>query len=343
MSNSNHSWMRRLALLATLSSFGCAGASTTGSETENATQDDSALFVVSTVVWPSPTIPVCWLNVGPEHAQAKQWTRDAVASTWEAVSRVRFVGWQDCNGENNGVRISVGDVRPNSALGVQATWGKPTDPSMWLNFTFDTWSPVCQDSLEKCIQAIAPHEFGHALGFDHEQNRPDSPDWCASDTQVSGDTVIGPWDTDSVMNYCNPEWNGDGTLSLIDIQGVQQVYGAPDGSACGEMTGGQGLDRDRGLASCDGRFLLVMQGDGNLVLYQEGKPLWGTGTQNTGGNFAVMQGDGNFVLYDTSGKALWASGTAGHPGARLVVQNDGNLVVYANDSKPLWGSNTCCH
>lgn len=47
----------------------------------------------------------------------------------------------------------------------------------------------------------------------------------------------------------------------------------------------------------------------------------------------VMQGDGNLVLYDNfSGRALWASGTDGRNGARAVMQSDGNLVVYAPDS-----------
>ena len=28
-----------------------------------------------------------------------------------------------------------------------------------------------------------------------------------------------------VMNYCNPEWLGNGNLSAMDITGVQTVYG----------------------------------------------------------------------------------------------------------------------
>ena len=43
----------------------------------------------------------------------------------------------------------------------------------------------------------------------------------------------------------------------------------------------------------------------------------------------IMQSDGNLVLYNKNGKALWASGTAGQAGDRLEVQTDGNLVVYA--------------
>src|SRR5207237_2512941 len=53
------------------------------------------------------------------------------------------------------------------------------------------------------------------------------------------------------------------------------------------------------LRSQDGRFDLIMQGDGNLVLYRrsDSKPLWASNTNGKGATFAVMQGDGNFVLY----------------------------------------------
>jgi hypothetical protein len=93
--------------------------------------------------------------------------------------------------------------------------------------------------------------------------------------------------------------------------------------------------------STDGRFVLVFQGDGNLVLYQGGTPLWSTATHGTGADLVAMQGDGNLVVYG-GGAARWASNTAGHPGAFLVVQSDGNLVVYSTSGAPLWASNTCC-
>jgi hypothetical protein len=92
--------------------------------------------------------------------------------------------------------------------------------------------------------------------------------------------------------------------------------------------------------SADGRFRLVYQVDGNLVLYQGWNPLWDSRTQSTNPGFAVMQGDGNFVVYDSTGPVWW-SGT-GTPGAFLVVQNDGNMVIYSAFGSPLWATNTCC-
>jgi hypothetical protein len=97
---------------------------------------------------------------------------------------------------------------------------------MVLNFTFNNWNRTCRRSLYFCVKVIAVHEFGHALGFAHEQNRPDAPRECQKERQGGdGDVYLSKYDPDSVMNYCNPEWNGGGTLSRKDIEGLQKWYG----------------------------------------------------------------------------------------------------------------------
>jgi hypothetical protein len=94
------------------------------------------------------------------------------------------------------------------------------------------------------------------------------------------------------------------------------------------------------LTSQDGRFTLVLQGDGNLVLYWTGGAArWATGTAGRAVARASMQADGNLVLYAPEGTAVWASGTVGHPGAFLTLQNDGNGVIYGPGG-PLWATNT---
>lgn len=94
----------------------------------------------------------------------------------------------------------------------------------------------------------------------------------------------------------------------------------------------QVIYKGQSLSSDDGRYKLIMQGDGNLVYYRtsDWSARWWTSTHNTGGHLAVMQGDGNFVVYDSSWRALWQTSTNGRPGAFIAAQSDGNLVIYQN-------------
>jgi hypothetical protein len=90
------------------------------------------------------------------------------------------------------------------------------------------------------------------------------------------------------------------------------------------------------VTSCDGRYRFIVQGsDGNLVEYQSSTPLWASNSEGHEGDYLVMQDDGNLVLYSATRSPLWASGTYGHPGAHFAVQDDGNIVVY-DGSTPLW-------
>jgi hypothetical protein len=113
---------------------------------------------------------------------------------------------------------------------------------------------------------------------------------------------------------------------------------------CGVVGGTTGFDANQSLSSCDGRFTLVQQTDGNLVLYKAGGvALWSSGTWNHPGAFTVMQDDGNLVVYDAGFRALWSSGTWGQPGAVLAVQDDGNLVIYSASGRALWHTGTHGH
>ena len=87
--------------------------------------------------------------------------------------------------------------------------------------------------------------------------------------------------------------------------------------------------------------MLVLQSDGNLVLYGENGTiaLWSSDTWNSGSNRLIMQSDGNLVLYNNEG-AVWSSGTTGQGANRLVVQDDGNLVLYTAQNVAIWATNT---
>ncbi|SAK98859.1 hypothetical protein AWB77_05900 [Caballeronia fortuita] len=220
---------------------GDAGSDAPGANAKNVVGQPAALteatskgYALSTVIWSRVPIGVCWdLNDADfsRYAAQRNWTRLAVQETWEQHSGAKFTGWRQCTNDRDyyGIRISVEDsATPGPhTLGLGAMLNNEAG-GMALNFTFRNWSQSCQGREEYCIRRVAAHEFGHALGFAHEQNRPDTPSTCTEPPQgVSGDTMIGAWDLASIMNYCNPEWNGDGKLSATDIDMAQKYYGPP--------------------------------------------------------------------------------------------------------------------
>jgi hypothetical protein len=112
----------------------------------------------------------------------------------------------------------------------------------------------------------------------------------------------------------------------------------PQGCIGSVLRPGMSLKIGQWLCSTDGRFLLSMQRDGNLVIYQNDKPLWASNTGGADITSAEFQTDGNFVIYSGS-RSIWSTKTGGTNANWLVMQNDGNLVMYLN-GRAIWASNT---
>lgn len=178
----------------------------------------------ATAKWPKPDIYVCWENPDDAYRADMNLVRRGVADSWEAVSAVHFTGWQKCAAENAGIRILIDDSGPHTkGLGRYLDGVKN---GMVLNFTFNNWSEACKTMHDYCVRTIAVHEFGHAIGFAHEQNRSDAPGECQQLRQGGNGTVmLTPYDPHSVMNYCNPEYNNNGQLSQYDTEAVRNIYG----------------------------------------------------------------------------------------------------------------------
>lgn len=88
-----------------------------------------------------------------------------------------------------------------------------------------------------------------------------------------------------------------------------------------------------------GELKLIMQGDGNLVIYRGSKPVWATNTCGKGhGPYSfIMQSDNNAVIYG-SGKATWATNSCkkGESPARFVLHDDAAVAVYDCHNHRLW-------
>jgi len=112
-----------------------------------------------------------------------------------------------------------------------------------------------------------------------------------------------------------------------------------------KLTANQTLLPNQSITSLNGRYYFIYQADGNLVLYKRypngsQKALWASNTNGKGGNRCIMQGDGNLVIYNPANKPLWSSNTFKDANSTLVMQDDGNAVIYNPAGKAIWASNT---
>jgi subtilisin family serine protease len=113
-------------------------------------------------------------------------------------------------------------------------------------------------------------------------------------------------------------------------------YDPPPPPGDDRLVRGQGLQPGQSLRSQNGAYTLIMQGDGNLVLYnQAGQPLWHTNTHGRPGAHAIFQTDGNFVVYQGT-TPLFHTNTHGTAASVFVVQNDSNIVIYGPTGQVFW-------
>lgn len=157
---------------------------------------------------------------------------------------------------------------------------------------------------------------------------------------------------DRVLNFNS---NSDHSWIIQDDEVVRARFGTlqepsrDDGyhrlSRGAALAAGTGLAPGQCLSSPNGKFDLVYQTDGNLVLYKRDKPAggeatWSTRTHgNSAGSFTVTPG-GDLVVTDADGKLLIALGDSGtdadHVDRYLALQDDGNLVLSTAKDKAVW-------
>ena len=203
-------------------------------------------MVLKKYTWKTTQIPVCWDEdpVDAEEARLRTVVQLAVEDSWQRYSALKFEGWSKCATKRQmGVHILVRDSLPRTnGIGsyVNGRYG-----AVVLNFQLSKWRPACQsqDSKDDCIRYLAVHEFGHVLGFVHENVRDDTPRECRSEAGTHGargDWKVTTYDPYSIMNYCSSKWTlysaspkpplglAVQVLSARDREAVRIIYGAPN-------------------------------------------------------------------------------------------------------------------
>jgi len=208
------------------------------------------------------TIPVCFDNPTTENLAGRQMIEYIVKNSWEKVANINFdFKTTSCGSTTKGVLIKITDTvkmvcgtrRPKDPgrPGTCTYWNPNTKKAEYarvqLNFTFKNFkgvmAPVAVDTalrrkqINRMIFHYTIHEFGHALGFKHEDDRVAGKDSAKAgpcqdddgDLEMNG-MPVSYYDIHSVMHYlCNHAGNWPNgppvTLSCGDMSTVRWMYG----------------------------------------------------------------------------------------------------------------------
>lgn len=202
------------------------------------------------------SIPVCWEVADPQSIEERDWVRAAITNTWQRHSGLTFGGWGQCSTTFQGIRIEVVDEADSPRVERFGMRLKGLRNGMELNFRFVRFQAECcsrpwpfddctlEQNRRACIEATAIHEFGHALGFVHEQRHPDTPESCEYREGLGvGEVVVtAQYDPMSVMNYCRSDRMRAVQLSDSDIRTLQELYCTPGVRTCGGYRVGLRID-----------------------------------------------------------------------------------------------------
>ncbi len=153
-------------------------------------------------------------------------------------------------------------------------------------------------------------------------------------------TLKAPAQTGSYKECFGLVADGHAWLNTPSVCFNLNVVSPISASSATNMTVNSTLTPGHYILSPDKQSTLILQKDGNLVLYSNFKAQWSSRTAGKSSSKLILQSDGNLVLYDRSNKALWHSHTNGNSGDHLSLQTDGNLVIYSGSNGALWATRT---
>jgi hypothetical protein len=166
-------------------------------------------------------------------ASLSKTVKDTVENNWGRVANLQFEGWGICPGPAKN--------EPKETVVIHWRGQDPTDTGPGTGRSVIGFVPGASTSMyidplpASQFTALTLHEFGHALGFGHEQDHSGNTNFArpgCPGVSATGATVLTPFDTSSIMHsIC-----GGFVLSPLDVVGVQHpsAYGRkPSGSVVG--------------------------------------------------------------------------------------------------------------
>ncbi len=171
------------------------------------------------------------------------------------------------------------------------------------------------------------------------------------DRNYSGDmkSITNKTDKPYIVKYIGGDWHE--RLKSIKIaqmfdrkysQKVDHNFNHPTEKSVMHL--GECLLNGRMLVSDNDTYKLIMQNDGNLVLYKFNEPVWSTntiGAESSPPYRVCLHEDGNLVVYGTiEGKETprWQTNTGGKGVKSLIVHDDGTIILLGGQNEIVWKS-----
>lgn len=345
------------------------------SSTSSVTQ---SLFIEAGAALWDRAIPICFAK--PTEARAlpqpplireKKIIKEAIERTWLKVANINAIWYGDCptTGDVEYLKITLGpqteETDPatgkkywgHSSAGQSKVGMRNTLTKASTRVTIDggispgmtIWTEYAGTSEQMRLEYVAIHEFGHVLGFIHEQQRPEreaAACYWRMGTPPSSGTTVGLYDPESIMNYCADTVHG--YLSDGDIRNLRLVYDRKskalpnaladinaDGRADAIMISSSGVETmiSDGSKFTSPRKLTPGAFYGNVAtLFADvnGDGMTDGIAVNTTGNWVILS-DGTSFTWTGGGK--WSDAFYGSYGTHMAdVNGDGKSDIIAVNS-----------